>query len=96
MRVLPPLTALRAFEAAARNLSFKRAAQELHLTRTAISHQIRLLETHVGQSLFRRLPRPIALTEAGAVLYPGLREGFDRMTTAVPQAMKVSPDPTKP
>lgn len=83
MRNLPPLTALRAFEAAARHLSFKRAAEELRLTPTAISHQIRLLEAHVGQPLFRRLPRPLALTEAGADLYPGIRAGFDRIGDAV-------------
>lgn len=97
MRNLPPLTSLRAFEAAARNLSFKRAAEELGLTPTAISHQIRLLEGHVGQSLFRRLPRPLSLTEAGASLYPGLRAGFDRISEAVrsvaqsgPQGLRVT------
>lgn len=83
MRNLPPLTALRAFEAAARNLSFKSAAEELRLTPTAISHQIRLLEGIVGRPLFRRLPRPLSLTEAGADLYPGLRAGFDRISEAV-------------
>lgn len=86
MRNLPPLTALRAFEAAARNLSFKSAAEELRLTPTAISHQIRLLEAIVGQPLFRRLPRPLSLTDAGADLYPGLREGFDRISEAVQAA----------
>jgi LysR family transcriptional regulator, glycine cleavage system transcriptional activator len=54
MRKLPPLTALRAFEAAARHLSFKAAADELGLTPTAISHQVRLLETVAGRTLFRR------------------------------------------
>ncbi|MBC2837633.1 LysR substrate-binding domain-containing protein [Paragemmobacter straminiformis] len=83
MRHLPPLTALRAFDAAARNMSFKRAAEELGLTPTAISHQIRILEDYVGTPLFRRLPRPLALTEAGADLFPGLREGFDRIGEAV-------------
>lgn len=83
MRNLPPLKALRAFEAAARNLSFKRAAEELRLTPTAISHQIHLLESYVGQPLFRRLPRPLSLTDAGADLYPGLRAGFDRIGAAV-------------
>lgn len=88
MRNLPPLTALRAFEAAARNLSFKRAAEELRLTPTAISHQIRLLEAIVGQPLFRRLPRPLSLTDAGANLYPGLRAGFDRIGEAVKAASR--------
>ena len=77
MRALPPLTALRAFEAAARHLSFKTAAEELRLTPTAISHQIRLLETALGRALFRRRPRPLALTPAGATLFPVLRTGFD-------------------
>lgn len=90
MRTLPPLTALRAFEAAARHLSFKRAAEELGLTPTAISHQVRILEIHVGQLLFRRMPRPVALTEAGIDLYPGLREGFDRMAWALQQVTKPS------
>ena len=63
---LPPLTALRAFEAAARHLSFTRAAAELCVTQTAISHQVKLLEGHLGTVLFRRLPRRIALTRDGA------------------------------
>jgi LysR family transcriptional regulator, glycine cleavage system transcriptional activator len=57
MRKLPPLTELRAFEAAARHLSFKMAAAELGVTPTAVSHQLKLLERHCGQSLFRRHPR---------------------------------------
>ena len=59
MRKLPPLTTLRAFEAAARHLSFKEAAEELGVTPTAISHQIRLLEEFCGRSLFQRRPRPL-------------------------------------
>ena len=58
---LPPLTALRSFEAAARHLSFTRAAEELHVTQTAISHQVKLLEGQLGTVLFRRLPRRIVL-----------------------------------
>jgi len=65
MRKLPPLAELRAFEAAARCLSFKLAAAELGVTPTAVSHQIKLLEAYCGQSLFRRQPRPVALTWAG-------------------------------
>ena len=57
MSDLPPLNALRAFEAAARQLSFTRAAQELHVTQTAVSHQMRVLEEHLGVKLFLRLPR---------------------------------------
>jgi LysR family glycine cleavage system transcriptional activator len=77
MRRLPPLSALRAFEAAARHGSFKRAASELAVTPTAISHQIRSLEEFTGLALFKRDIRKVALTEAGAQLYPVLRDGFD-------------------
>lgn len=77
MRNLPPLTELRTFEAAARHLSFKVAAAELGVTPTAVSHQIRLLEQHCGQSLFRRHPRPLALTWAGEQLFPVIREGLE-------------------
>jgi LysR family transcriptional regulator, glycine cleavage system transcriptional activator len=77
MRRLPPLSSLRAFEAAARHLSFQKAAAELGVTSTAISHQIRLLEECCGQALFRRRPRPLQLTSAGQDLFPVLRNGFD-------------------
>ena len=83
MRKLPPLTALRAFEAAARNLSFKRAAEELGVTPTAISHHIRQLEQACGQRLFKRRPRPLALTGAGARLFPVLRDGLDAFSVAI-------------
>src|ERR1700693_4231855 len=82
MRTLPPLKALRAFEAAARHLSFKAAAEELNLTPTAISHQIRLLESVLDQSLFRRRPRPLTLTATGAALFPIVRRGFDSIADA--------------
>jgi LysR family glycine cleavage system transcriptional activator len=74
---------LRAFEAAARKLSFKDAAEELGLTPTAISHQVRLLEDHCGVKLFRRRPRPLALTPAGEKLLPALRAGFDTFAAAL-------------
>ena len=80
---MPPLTALRAFEAAARHMSFKAAAAELGVTPTAVSHQIRELEEACGASLFRRRPRPLALTEAGRRLVPALRAGFDSIAAAV-------------
>jgi len=83
MRKLPPLNALRAFETAARHLSFKAAAEELCVTPTAVSHQIKLLEQLTGQQLFRRRPRPISLTPAGSQLFPVLRDGFDSFTTTV-------------
>ena len=82
MRKLPPLTALRAFEAAARHLSFKAAADELGLTPTAISHQVRLLETVAGRTLFRRRPRPLTLTSAGAALFPVVRGNFETIAEA--------------
>jgi LysR family glycine cleavage system transcriptional activator len=83
MRKLPPLAELRAFEAAARHLSFKRAAEELAVTPTAISHQVKLLEQHCGVTLFRRRPRPLTLTEAGAALYPVIRDGLDAFADAL-------------
>lgn len=83
MGKLPPLNALRAFESAARHLSFCLAAAELGVTPTAISHQIRLLEEICGQPLFRRRPRPLCLTAAGEILYPVLRTGFDSFASAV-------------
>ena len=81
MRNLPPLTELRAFEAAARHLSFKMAAAELGVTPTAISHQIKLLELDCGQALFRRRPRPLTLTRAGERLFPVVRDAFENMAT---------------
>ena len=83
MLKLPPLVELRAFEAAARHMSFKKAAAELCVTPTAISHQIRLLERYCGRSLFRRRPRPLALTEAGASLFPAVRDGLEAFATAI-------------
>src|SRR5688572_7410319 len=82
-RKLPPLNALRAFEAAARHVSFKLAAEELCVTPTAISHQIRHLEDAIGHRLFERTPRSITLTEAGQRLFPVLRDGFDLFSRAV-------------
>jgi LysR family glycine cleavage system transcriptional activator len=81
-RRLPPLNALRAFEAAARHLSFSKAAAELHVTPAAISHQIGALEAFYGVQLFRRLTRALLLTEAGQSALPALREGFDRLAEA--------------
>src|SRR6516225_8888343 len=77
MHKLPPLIELRAFDAAARHLSFRKAAAELGVTPTAISHQIRLLERYCGCALFRRRPRPISLTHAGARLFPAIRAGLE-------------------
>lgn len=79
---LPPLTALRAFEAAARHMSFARAAEELNVTPAALSFQIKSLEDHLGQPVFRRLNRAVELTEAGRALAPGTQDGFAALTAA--------------
>lgn len=79
---LPPLTALRAFDAAARHLSFARAAEELHVTPAALSFQIKSLEEHLGCPLFRRLNRTVELTEAGHALAPGAADGFATLQAA--------------
>ncbi|HKC52400.1 MAG TPA: transcriptional regulator GcvA [Myxococcota bacterium] len=81
-RKLPPLNALRAFEAAARHLSFKRAAVELCVTPAAVSHQVRALEAQLGLALFARLHRALELTPAGARYLPALSEAFDRLDDA--------------
>jgi LysR family glycine cleavage system transcriptional activator len=78
-----PLNALRTFEAAARQLSFTSAAEELNVTQSAISHQIRTLETALGRPLFRRLPRRLLLTDAGQTLLPVVRNAFDELTMAL-------------
>lgn len=73
---MPPLGGLRAFDAAARHMSFAKAADELHVTPAALSWQIRKLEEHFGQPLFRRLNRAVELTAAGHALRPGVETGF--------------------
>jgi len=78
-RRLPPLNALRAFEAAARHLSFKAAAQELNVTPAAISQQIRALEEECGTPLFRRLTRALELTETGRAAAPVVGDAFARL-----------------
>src|SRR3979490_1462598 len=80
---LPPLNALRVFEAAARHLSFKEAAQELSITQAAVSHQIKSLEEYLGMELFRRVGRGVQLTEAARACLPKLREGFESLAAAV-------------
>ncbi len=82
-RRLPPLNALRSFEAAARHLSFARAAGELHVTPAAISHQVKVLEDYLGIELFRRVNRNLFLTDAGQACLPGIREAFDGLATAI-------------
>ena len=85
-RRLPPLNALRAFEAAARHGSFTAAASELAVTASAVSHQIAELEATLGVRLFRRLNRAVQLTDAGRAALPPLREGFDRLAEGVARA----------
>ena len=80
---LPPLNALRAFEAAARHLSFRKAAQELHVTPAAISHQLKALEDYLGVKLFRRANRRVELTPAARAAAPHLHEGFASIFEAV-------------
>ncbi|WP_298858126.1 transcriptional regulator GcvA [uncultured Sulfitobacter sp.] len=79
---LPPLTALRAFDAAARHMSFAQAAAELNVTPAALSFQIKSLEAHLGAPLFRRLNRAVELTEAGKALSTGAAEGFQTLAGA--------------
>ena len=76
---LPPLNALRAFEAAARHESFTRAAAELFVTQGAVSHQVKALETQLGVRLFNREPQGLVLTEAGKEYLVAVRDGFDRI-----------------
>ncbi|MDI6027345.1 LysR substrate-binding domain-containing protein [Corticibacterium sp. UT-5YL-CI-8] len=80
--LLPPLTAVRAFHAVARHLSFTKAAEELSMTQAAVSYQIKVLEDRVGSALFLRKPRQIELTEAGLRLQPGVAEAFALITDA--------------
>ncbi|MDQ2093237.1 transcriptional regulator GcvA [Rhodalgimonas zhirmunskyi] len=91
---LPPLTALRAFDAAARHMSFARAADELSVTPAALSFQIKSLEKHLGTPLFTRLTRAVELTEAGRALAPGAKEGFEALIAAWRAAKRVEDDTT--
>src|SRR5258708_33846022 len=81
-RQLPPLNALRAFEAAARHLSFTAAAAELNVTQAAISHQIRGLEARLGLKLFRRVGRGLLLADAAQAYLPEIGAAFDRLVEA--------------
>jgi LysR family glycine cleavage system transcriptional activator len=83
MPQLPPLNALRVFEAAARHGSFLRAAAELHITPAAVSHQIKTLEQQLGVRLFRRFNRSVRLTEEGQACLPELRDAFKKLENVV-------------
>ncbi len=80
MRSVPPLNALRAFEAAARTGSFKEAALELHVSQSAVSHQIKHLEKYLEVKLFDRSTRAVVLTEAGRTYLPFLQQAFDAIS----------------
>ena len=81
-RKLPPLNALRAFEAAARHLSFTRAADELFVTQAAVSHQVKALEEHLSIKLFKRLNRALMLTDEGQKYFPAVRDALDQLAQA--------------
>lgn len=85
-----PLNALRVFEAVARLESFTRAGEELGMTQTAVSYQIKLLEGHVGEAVFLRKARRIELTETGRRLQPKVTEAFDLLVDAVQQARQAA------
>jgi LysR family glycine cleavage system transcriptional activator len=86
-RRLPPLNALRAFEAAARCVSFTRAAQELAVTQGAISHQVKALEARLGLRLFHRRHQGLELTSAGQTYLPIVRDAFDRLALGTEQLL---------
>ena len=80
---LPPLNALRAFEASARHLSVKNAAEELYVTPGAVSQMLKALEGHLGLPLFRRVNRGIVLTEAGQNYLPPVRNAFRQIASNI-------------
>ncbi len=82
-RRLPSLNAMRAFEAAARHLSFTLAAEELNVTQAAVSHQIKALEQDLGMPLFQRLNRALMLSSEGQALFPSVNQAMDIMASAV-------------
>ena len=82
-RRLPPLNSLRAFAAAAERLSLAAAAEDLHVTPSAVSLQIRQLEDHLGIPVFIRTGRGLQLTNEGKAILPGILEGFDQLRMAL-------------
>ncbi|WP_174245125.1 transcriptional regulator GcvA [Pseudomonas sp. S49] len=85
---LPSLNGLRAFEAAARHMSFTKAAEELNVTQTAVSHQIRRLEAELGVHLFLRLAEGVALSEEGQAYLPGIRAAFQELRYSTEQLLE--------
>jgi LysR family glycine cleavage system transcriptional activator len=102
MRKLPPLNAVRTFEAAARHVSFTKAADELHVTHGAVSRQVALLEDWFGVKLFRRAPSQLTLTAAGKIYYREVTAVLDRLALAsmdmkqygAPSVLRISAPPT--
>ncbi|WP_251977745.1 LysR substrate-binding domain-containing protein [Salinicola avicenniae] len=92
MSDLPPVLWLQAFEAAARTLSFTEAGRELGVTQSAISQRIRLLEDRLGQPLFVRYPRSLALMPAGRAWLPSVQEAFSRLAEGTSEVFGPSPD----
>src|SRR5262245_48827808 len=90
---LPPLNALKAFEAAARHASFRKAARELNVSPAAISHQIKNLEATLSVQLFHRLNRGLRLSDSAQAALPLLREGFERLAEAVQRLRAVDGRP---
>lgn len=90
MRKLPPLNALKSFEAAARHLSFTKAAEELFVTQAAVSHQVKALEDYLGTPLFIRRNRALLLTEAGQSYHLDIRQMFEQLTAATSRIMLAS------
>lgn len=82
------MNALRAFESAARHLSFTRAAEELYVTQAAVSHQVKALEDHLGLKLFKRLNRALMLTDDGQQYYPEVRDALDQLSRATETLLK--------
>ena len=89
---LPPLNWLRAFEAAARHLSFTGAAGDLNMTQSAVSQQIKALETHLGTPLFHRRPRALQLTQTGTVYLPVVRTAFRTLAHGTRAVTRREPD----
>lgn len=87
-RTLPPLNALRAFEASARLLSFTKAAQELGVTQAAISHQVKALEAWLGIPLFRRQNRQVLLTDSGQTYFQEVRKALDHLAVGTDRLLK--------
>ena len=87
-RKIPPLNAIRAFEAAARHLSFTHAANELNVTQAAVSHQVKALEQWLGLPLFRRLNRAVSLTEEGAAYLPEVSLALDGLASATSRLLR--------